>query len=255
MSLLHGWASTRPLSLGEVVEAIDGTGGWGASEWVALFAALTSAVFAFLLWRVTSRYTSETATIAAANRKMAEANDRMVDANQLLLEEMRADRALARRRTSERAASLMSVALARAQRRWRDRSYVAGPPESVGRRRSLHWWETTNDFMEEVAAHAAAILDPQLRDDVLAFGKIHNRAFDEWDRLEVLLSMADTLDEAESQRPEEMLRHRLDRAATLLRGALGAHQRGDDLGERVLPDRTSEWWDLAPDDWERRWVG
>jgi hypothetical protein len=75
-----------------LAEAINRASGWGTSEWAALFAALTSGVFALLLWRVTSRYTSETSTIAAADQQMAEANNRMVDANQQLLDEMRADR-------------------------------------------------------------------------------------------------------------------------------------------------------------------
>lgn len=231
------------------------------TDWITAAAAVASAVVAFLLWRVTRRYTNETGAIAEANKTMATANNRMADANDQLVEmtkllvdanngmmtasvaalkEMAADRELARRQRSEESAYRLQLALSRAQRQWQTGN-VWEDPEATA---AIH-----NDWVEAISNDRDALLSNALRDDITRFTGILQVAVTDWDTL--LLTVEQHLGEqdAAQRRSGDNRSFRLNWAATELRRALGVHRRGEDRAEAGLPEDSWEYWLTSPRDW------
>ena len=234
--------------LQDLVGTLEGATGWGPSEWVALGAALASALFAFLLWRVTSKYTGETETIAQANYRMAIANDRMVDltasleeqnrsivdatnrsmlANEQLLDEMKEDRRISRRRRSEDAARNLQRALVQAELLWR-----RGEGDEADFRDAFTHWDAA------MATDRNVIVDPNTREDVRRFYEIMWNSSMLWNL--ILVEVGREFGQEELARREESAtterEYRLNVAARKLRNVLSAHQRDEDLGAPQMPD-------------------
>lgn len=214
--LIYAQAEVVIDNLQDLVDAIDRTGGWGASEWVALAAAVTSGLFAFLLWRVTRTYTDETKAIAEANQRMAEANDRMVKANIDVLEEMRRDREVMLDEPSRRVAERLQHALADIQR------FHFGRADEELRSQLMGVY---NNWLAAYTQDAGAIRDSTLRNELARFHGVFGALAIDRDAMVALA--------------EDEERHlaypvmRLTWLVSNLAAGLGAHRRGEAVEQRM----------------------
>lgn len=204
------------------------------TDWITAIAAAVSAFVGIAIWRVTTAYTRSTDRIADSNAQMARANE-------ALIEEMRQDRNLARRRTSEEAAQRLQVALARAHRRWQTVD-LRNDPDALG--------PIYNDWVEQLAVDRNALLTEVLRDDVQRFTTLFRVAAHDWETVLHIVENEHGELRAEQRRTGDNRRYRLDWAAERLRRALGAHQRGEDMHDHRLPKRSWEFFIRPPGEWD-----
>jgi hypothetical protein len=195
------------------------------TDWIIAGAAVASAVVAFLLWRVTRKYTTETEAIARANDRMSEANDRMANANERLIEEMRTDREVSARRASEEAAHRLQRALARVHREL----HHGGLDDLDAVTRAV------NDWIQATAIDSNALRSPLLRKDVARFSRILTAATMEWETVIAMIEDQQGETEAERRRRLDNRMYRIQWGTDRLRSALGAHQRGEDFDTPQLP--------------------
>lgn len=244
-------AETRVVvdNIQELVDALDRMGGWGSSEWIALFAALASSLFALLLWQVTRKYTTETQGIARANEQMAKsnqtiatANDRMANANDLMvkanngmmtaaeatLNEMRHDREVMLNAPSRQAAERLQHTLAEVER---------APFDSDD---DLLRAQLRDAYANWAVAHvrdSEAIRDEELREDLRRFSTLFMTLAHEHESMATMAGH-----EGRRLAPPNLRLRWLIRA---LAGGLGAHRRAEPV-RTALPAGEHAWafWEL-----------
>lgn len=223
------------------------------ADWITAGAAAGSFFVAFLLWRVTRRYTAETKAIAQANDRMADANDQLVRSNQQVIEEMRKEQRHARHERSAGAAQRMTAATTVLMLEWRaavddpsniqypltdERPY--GQPLSADekRRGAFTVWQTT------YATERADIDSEVLVEELDRFSRIVSTALTDWDAIQLADDDGDP--SHAPRRRSDYRSHRLGWAHRRLVNSLDAHRRGEPLPAPEQPLNAGAFLELPP---------
>lgn len=210
---------------------------------VSALAAVVSAIVAGLLWKVTSKYTADTESIAEANRKMADANERVLD-------EMRQDRLHFHHQQSVTAAQRLTAALTAAMRDWTLAhddpdatmwAFVSSASEgrsvpssalTAAQKRERAYLDWQVAYFNETGALANEVFQR----DVVNFTAIMRVVTHDW------LDVREVAGNEHAAVPQELWATRLQWAADRLRTTLEAHRRGEVVTKTVLTDDEWSFW-------------